>query len=349
MTRNERLALLGDALQLSLEGMAALADLAPDALMPLAEGDIESDDALTAAGAISDRFGLKPQSLLREGVPAPLRPVSAAWQHLDADAQAAVAAQARLWLEDRLDIDAMYAPIEPPAIFDLPDGFPASADEDVDASADRLRLALGLGERQRITHLSNLVDELGIRIGVLRGADGFDACALISEDDLGIPMIVSSALISGDVQRAAIARELAYFVIDNPSAEAAAQWGRALLLPATVLRARLGETRQKLELLELQLLGQQYGLPVRQVLLRAAEAGIISIAYYARFNGSLDDREGWEDGGEPSSAYPTDTPELPVIQVVQLVGQGIISKEQAAALLGAPSWEALEDAFTDFE
>ena len=90
-------------------------------------------------------------------------------------------------------------------------------------------------------------------------------------------------------------------------------------------------------------------LPVRQVLLRAAEVGIISIAHYARFNSNLDMREGWEDGGEPTTAYPTDAPELPVIQVVQMVGQGMISKEQAASLLGAPSWEALEEGFNDLE
>ncbi|WP_201786460.1 helix-turn-helix domain-containing protein [Neomoorella mulderi] len=165
-----------------------------------------------------------------------------------------VLAQIQGWLERYLEIEALFPPGDAVRGFVLPEGVNPRITvlEEAERVAEELRAAWQLGLAS-IENLTELLEDKGIKVGLVDGVDGFDACTFMMEDNT--PVIVMRRSLAGDRQRFNLAHELGHIILrpeKGASAEKAAhRFAGAFLVPALAARRELGEQRQALSLYEL--------------------------------------------------------------------------------------------------
>jgi len=141
----------------------------------------------------------------------------------------------------------------------------------------------------------------------------------------------------GDRQRFTLAHELGHLVLDERLAgsidkEAAGdRFAGAFLVPKPKVVDSLGASRTALEIYELYLLKQKYGLSIAGWSYRARDLGIISKAAHQRFWRVLVSK-GWNKT-EPGDPYPSEKPRLFEQTVYRALSEDLISESKAAELL----------------
>lgn len=250
--------------------------------------------------------------------------------------QRTIQAQVQDWLERYLAIEMLLAS---EAQFRMPAVKRSIKDlEGVEETALNLRKAWKLG----IDPIENLVEMLegrGIKVGVVPGAEDFDALTLCANEHS--PIIVVKDGVPGDRQRFSIAHELGHIFLEIPNKwtddqaeKAAYRFAGAFLAPAPAVRQELGENRQKLDWFELHLLKHKYGLSMQAWIHRAHDLGIISEGEYRR----LVERfraENWRKV-EPGDPYPPEKLNRMERLVMRARAEDVISDLRAAELLGRP-------------
>ncbi|MNJ26576.1 hypothetical protein D3C77_210640 [compost metagenome] len=213
--------------------------------------------------------------------------------------------------------------------------------EQIDTLADQLRTAWNLG----LTPIPDLIDVLeshGIlviitKVDLQAKFDGLQAS--VAEK----PVIVVSANWPGDRQRFTLAHELGHLLlhgrlkIDLNEEKACNRFASALLLPASVMRQQLGEKRHMLEMRELYLLKNEYGLSMQSCLYRAGDLSIIPQNVRERLF-MVFVKQGWRKQ-EPGQPYRQETTLLFQQLVYRALGEGIIGESKAAELLGIPVFQ----------
>lgn len=242
-----------------------------------------------------------------------------------------IVAQVREWLERYLDIEALCAASSQ---FALPVGFDggASCDEDAEIVARRLRDAWQLG-LDPIESLIEVVEDHGIKVGLIEADDGFDALTLWANDEN--PVIVLRMGVPGDRQRFSLAHELGHLALepaDGADVERLAhRFAGAFLVPAEKVRLELGDRRHRLSMRELHSLKHKYGLSMQAWIHRAQDLGIISAScartLYMQFS-----KYGWRRE-EPWEPFPAEEPQRMKRLVLRARAEGIISESRAAELL----------------
>ncbi len=178
--------------------------------------------------------------------------------------------------------------------------------DDVEKIALDLRQAWNLG----IDPIDDLVEMLechGIKVGIVPGADDFDALTLYANETM--PIIVVKDGVPGDRQRFSIAHELGHIILeiyldwkDDQVEKASYRFAGAFLTPKPAVIQELGEKRQKLDLYELHLLKHKYGMSMQAWIHRAQDLGIIpgtvAVGMYKRFRAN-----NWHRV-EPGDPYP---------------------------------------------
>lgn len=264
----------------------------------------------------------------------------------------AVLAKIQNWLERYLEIEDLLLSGEAVEQFSIPPGINVRVMEvgDAERVAKELRTAWELGS-DPIENLTELLEDKGIKVGLVDGAEGFDACTFTTED--GMPVIAVRGGLSGDRQRFNMVHELGHIVLRpqknvNPE-KAAHRFAGAFLVPATVARRELGERRQALGLYELHLLKHKYGMSMQAWIYRAKDLGIISESLAAnlfrRFR-----REGWHLK-EPGDALPPEEPKRMERLVMRALAEKVVSTSRAAELLGKPLsqfWREVADRHDGF-
>jgi Zn-dependent peptidase ImmA (M78 family) len=256
--------------------------------------------------------------------------------------EAAMVEQMRDWLERYLQIEAL---LQERRTFVQP-GFNRRIEAVAEAErvAERLRETWHLG-CDPVDNLMEILEREGIKVGLVQGADAFDAMTLWSDD---APIIVVKEDVSGDRQRLNLAHELGHILLDVPEAwdhrqsEAAAyRFAGALLMPEEAVRWELGEHRSRLDWHELHLLKHKYGLSMQAIVRRAKDLGIISDSIYARLCREFS-RRGWRKE-EPGDQLPPEAPQRMKRLVLRALAEEVITRSRAAELLGqslADFWEA---------
>ncbi len=226
----------------------------------------------------------------------------------------------------------------PVADFALPEGLPGEVHtlDEVDAIADRIREAWELGTNP----IPDLIDELESR-GILVITTEVDEQAKfdgLQAKIAGTPVIVVSANWSGDRQRFTLAHELGHLILHGRLAaevneeRACNRFAGAFLLPATEIRQQLGWTRKRLEVQELYLLKQEYGLSMQGCLYRAMDMGIIRPSVHLSLL-KFFAKQGWKKN-EPGEPCPPEATLTFQQLVYRALGEGIIGESKAAELLG---------------
>ena len=164
---------------------------------------------------------------------------------LNVKAQKAILAKTRAWLERYLDVESFF-PDRP--VFAMPaiDRQTATM-EDVERVALALRKAWNLG-LDPIDTLIEVLESHGIKVGVIEGADNFDALTLwANESD---PVMVVKDGMPGDRQRLSLAHELGHLILKSvgelDEEKAAFRFGGAFLIPRPMALYELGDHRRNL-------------------------------------------------------------------------------------------------------
>jgi Zn-dependent peptidase ImmA (M78 family)/DNA-binding XRE family transcriptional regulator len=244
------------------------------------------------------------------------------------------------WLERYLEVEDFF-PQEKIQI-DLPT-YKVETMEDVERAAKALREAWNLGV-DPIENLIQLLEDKGIKVGLVSGFDDFDACTFTFDGHL---VIASKSGISGDRQRFNIAHELGHLVLacqgDLDEEKAANRFAGAFLVPAERAIFELGMVRRDLDVNELYLLKHKYGLSMQAWVYRAKDLNIISQNTAARLFKNF--RVNYLHREEPGNPFPSEKPLRMEKLIYRALAEDLITRSKAGALLGKPlkhRWEMAE-------
>lgn len=246
-------------------------------------------------------------------------------------AQKAILAETQAWLERYLDVESFFP--HGPA-FTMP-----AIDRQVTTVEDVERLALALRDAWDLglDPMDNFIEVLeshGIKVGVIQGADDFDALTLwANETD---PVMVVKAGMPGDRQRMSLAHELGHLILEPvgelDEEKAAFRFAGAFLIPRPMAFYELGANRRNLDLHELHLLKHKYGVSMQAWVYRARDLDIISESrarqLWIRFRS-----EGWHER-EPGDQIEPEAPGRMKRLVLRALAEDVISESRAAELLG---------------
>jgi Zn-dependent peptidase ImmA (M78 family) len=195
-----------------------------------------------------------------------------------------------------------------------------------------------------IENLIQLLEDKGIKVGLVSGFDDFDACTFTFD---GHYVIASKSEISGDRQRFNIAHELGHLILqcqgELDEEKAANRFAGAFLVPAERAIYELGVYRKDLDVNELYLLKHKYGLSMQAWIYRAKDLGIISESAFRRLFQQF--RANYWHREEPGDPYPSEQPERMEKLIYRALAEDLITRSKAGALLGKPlqhRWEMVE-------
>jgi len=229
-------------------------------------------------------------------------------------------------------------PHKPVPDFKLPDlSFDrVTSSEDIEAISEEMRHAWELG----LNPISDLIDTLeskGILV-IVSSVDSDNKFDGLAGKIGNKPLIVVSENWPGDRQRFTLAHELGHLVLDGllpdemDEEQACNQFAGAFLLPGSAVVEVLGEHRSALDLNELRMLKEEYGLSMAGIVYRAFQSDVISEAIKKRFF-MFFTKNGWRKK-EPGDVYPAEKTWLFSRLVYRALAEDYIGESKAAELLG---------------
>lgn len=243
--------------------------------------------------------------------------------------QEAIQAHIQDWLERYTEVESLFP--GDPSFLPLP-CYKVKSFKDVEEASIMLRMDWELG-LDPIENLIQLLEDRGIKIGLVEGFEHFDACTFIAN---GKPVIISKINLPGDRQRFNIGHELGHQVLDIDSSldpeKVAHRFIASFLVPAIAARYELGEKRTTIDLGELLILKHKYGLSMQAWIYRAKDLNIITQAtadrLFRRFRVN-----NWHRC-EPGREYLPEKPFRMQRLVYRALAEDIISRSKAQELLG---------------
>ncbi|RCK72745.1 MAG: Transcriptional regulator [Anaerolineae bacterium] len=329
MTIGQRIKQARKANQMSLRKLAEKAEISAMAISKY-ERDLDIPGSgvlirLAQALDVSIDFLLRPQTISVQ--------LQSYRKHASLGVKEQEAIQMRIqeWLERYFEIESFF-PDEIQTL-DLPRVSVHTLEQVEQVALDmRRRWELGL---DAIENLTQVLEDQGIKVGVIEGIDHFDACTFMVN---GIPIIVSKAELPGDRQRFNLGHELGHLILDiaeglDPES-ACNRFVGAFLVPAQVGRMELGSRRTSLDINELYLLKHKYGMSMQAWIFRAKDLAIISESV-ARKLFKLFRAKGWYHH-EPGEAIPGEKPLRMKRLIYRALAEDLISHSRAQELLGEP-------------
>lgn len=242
-------------------------------------------------------------------------------------------------IERRLELENLF-PTPPVKAFSVPDDLipQISNFDDIEDLVNQVRDAWDLG-LDPIPDLIDVLETQGIRVFMIDGdADSkFDGLAAHVGE---MPIVVVGRNWPGDRQRFTLAHELGHLILEGRLAEglseekACDRFAGAFLFPKQSVIQELKSHRTKIEIKELGLLKEEFGLSMAGILYRALNLGIISQAYrdnQSRFFGM----KGW-NRKEPGLMYPSEKAHIFEQLIFHALAEDYIGESKAAELLNLP-------------
>jgi Zn-dependent peptidase ImmA (M78 family)/DNA-binding XRE family transcriptional regulator len=327
MSIGQRIKQARKAKNMSLRNLAEKAEISAMAISKYERGlDTPSSGVLlrlAQALGVSIEFLFRPQTIAVQ--------LRAYRKHtaLGVKEQEAIQMRIQEWLERYLEVESFF-PDEGQEVR-LP-AYSIHSIEQAENVALELRKNWNLG-LDPIENLTQVLEDRGIKVGLVSGFEHFDACTFMAD---GIPVIVSKAELPGDRQRFNLGHELGHLILDveeglDPEAVCHRFVG-AFLVPAQVVRFELGSRRTALDMNELYLLKRKYGLSMQAWIFRAKDLGIISenaaARLFKRFRAN-----GWHRH-EPGEALASERPSRMEHLIYRALAEDLISRSRAQELLG---------------
>ncbi len=330
----ERLLRARKAAGLSLRALAERVGVSQTAISKYEKGELmpSSGQLLKLAKALGVRteYFLRSTTLHLDGVEYRKR-ASTPQKFLD-QITVDVTDQAERWIE-LLDL----YPQPPIPKFTLPDGLPkeVAGDAQIEAVAELVRDQWALGANP-IPDLIDTLESRGVMVIVtaIEGGAKFDGLAARAD---GVPIIVVAKEWPGDRQRFTLAHELGHLVLDDRLAagqdekKACNHFAGAFLLPRQEVIKQIGQHRNALEVRELYMLKQEFGISMLGALFRIRQAGIISETICKHWLIEFS-RRGWRTA-EPGNPYRQESTYFFEGLVYRALAEGYIGESKAAELL----------------
>ncbi len=195
--------------------------------------------------------------------------------------------------------------------------------------------------------ISNLIETLeykGMRIFEIETSEKFNGISAWSDSTPVIAVRAQDELVR---KRFTIAHELGHVLLefpdtDNPKTleKRCHDFAGAFLLPEVVIKAELGEHRDRIALMELQKLKGIYGISIQAIMHRAERLGIISAYTYRKFC-IMVNQMGWKKK-EPGSYERKEKANRFKQLVYHAAAEEVITFSRAAELLNVPLSEFRE-------
>lgn len=239
-------------------------------------------------------------------------------------------AETKEWLERYLLIERL-AGIK--RTFTLPEGFPKTVHslEEAEAAAMELRRIWDLGT-DPIENLTNLLEDKGMKIGIIAGITKFDA---LFTEYAGDSVIVMKENLPRARHRFSLSHELGHCLLkvdtDIKVEKVMDRFAGAFLVPSEKIIFELGDKRNKISPKELLILKEKYGLSMGAWLYRAMDLGIITNAQFVETRKIFSIKR-WNKR-EPGDDVPGEKPLFTTSLVLKTHAEGLISTSKAAELL----------------
>jgi Zn-dependent peptidase ImmA (M78 family)/DNA-binding XRE family transcriptional regulator len=240
-------------------------------------------------------------------------------------------AETKEWLERYLQIEKLTGR---PRVFEMPEGFPktVSSFEEAEEAARDLRVVWDLGT-DPIENLTYLLEDKGIKIGIISGITQFDA---LFTDYAGHRVIVVKENLPRARQRFSIAHELGHCLLEVAGGldeeKGMHRFAGAFLVPREKVLFELEETRHKFSIKELLIKKEKYGFSMGAWLHRATDLGIITPENYLGIR-KFFMTKGWNRKEPGDDIAKGEKPAMMEAMVLRAHAEGIISTSKAAELL----------------
>lgn len=242
-------------------------------------------------------------------------------------------------IERRIELESLF-PQSPVKVFATVEGLATSitAMDQIEETAERVREAWELGF-DPIPDLIDVLETNGIRVFMI-GTDTENKFDGLAARVSGMPIVVVGRHWPGDRQRFTLAHELGHLMFEGRLAGnldeemACNRFAGAFLFPRASVLRELGEHRNAIELKELGLLKEEFGLSMFGILYRARHLGIISPTYHEE-QIKLFRYKGWHRK-EPGHDYPTEKTHIFEQLVFHALAEEYINESKAAELMNMP-------------
>lgn len=238
-------------------------------------------------------------------------------------------------LERRLELENCY-PSSIVKKFDsqkLPD-FKVNTYSDIEDAANKLRAHWKLGHAP-IHDLIDVFENNGIRVIEVDTSDtAFDGLFFLANNE---PVVVISNNWPGDRQRFTLAHELGHLIFQNSlpkdieEEKACNRFAGSFIFPKPAVQQEFGKNRSSIELRELLLAKQEYGLSMYGVLFRLCQSKIINESLFKNWQIRIG-KEGWRKY-EPGEPLPSEVAHVFEQMIFHALGEEYISEAKAAELL----------------
>jgi hypothetical protein len=250
--------------------------------------------------------------------------------------QARVESQVHHLLEERVRVQDLIGP--PGTLEPRIQSMPIVALGDVESAAMELRATWNLG-LDPISSVVDILEDRHVHVLEIDANDAFDGLSAVATRGGGVEAaaVVTRAGVPGDRQRLNLSHELGHLLLriaDGVDPERAAfRFGEAFLAPAETVMAEIGSKRSNVQLEEMLLLKERFGMSVQAFCHRLRDLEVISDANYRRLRDEVN-RRGWKFR-EPLD-LAREKPRWLARSVRRAVAEDLITVDDAERLLGTP-------------
>lgn len=221
---------------------------------------------------------------------------------------------------------------EPWAAFSIA---PAINAQDAERAAEHLRKEWELGSAP-IESVCQLLEDRGFIVLDHREAgDDFDGLSGVVGDPPGLPLVIYAPSKPLDRRRFSLTHELGHLAMRHPEGTSDADRERlahrfagSFLVPASAARKELGTRRHSLDLRELELLKQKYGMSMLAWVRRAHDLEIITPSHYKLWCRYFSVR-GWRREEPVAYANPLEQPTRRLLLTLRALSERRVSPRQA--------------------
>lgn len=205
---------------------------------------------------------------------------------------------------------------------------------DIEDVAIKLRTQWKLGHAP-IHDLIDVFENNGIRVIEVETNDSaFDGLFFLANNE---PVVVISNNWPGDRQRFTLAHELGHLIFQDflpkeiEEEKACNRFAGSFIFPKPAVQQEFGKSRSSIELRELLLAKQEYGLSMGGVLFRLFQSNIIHESLFKNWQIRIS-KEGWRKC-EPGEPLPPEIAHVFEQMIFHALGEEYISEAKAAELL----------------
>jgi len=242
-------------------------------------------------------------------------------------------------IERRIELESLF-PQSPVKAFAMIDGIAEhlTSMDQIEDVAERVRDAWNLG-LDPIPDLIDVLETNGVRVFMIE-ADAENKFDGLAARVNGMPIVVVGRHWPGDRQRFTLAHELGHLMLEGRLADdlneemACNRFAGAFLFPSASVLQELGQHRNAIELKELGLLKEEFGLSMAGILYRARDLGVITPGYREE-QAKLFRIKGWFRK-EPGQDYPTEKAHIFEQLVFHALAEEYIGESKAAELMNMP-------------